>query len=109
MNYDPKTGRGVVISAIDNLVKGAAGQAMQNMNLVLGFPETLALEVRLGEVCTLRQIAQEFSRPCQTYVRATIYLYRHEGNDEDDTPPIDVPEIMKTLVVHLVRTTNDRP
>ncbi|MHC4942157.1 MAG: N-acetyl-gamma-glutamyl-phosphate reductase [Planctomycetota bacterium] len=34
----------VVISAIDNLMKGAAGQAMQNMNIMCGFPETLAME-----------------------------------------------------------------
>ena len=32
-----------VLSAIDNLVKGAAGQAVQNMNLVSGFPETEGL------------------------------------------------------------------
>jgi N-acetyl-gamma-glutamyl-phosphate reductase len=32
-----------VVSAIDNLVKGAAGQAVQNMNLLLGFPETMGL------------------------------------------------------------------
>jgi len=38
--FDAATGRGVVISAIDNLVKGAAGQAIQNMNLILGFAET---------------------------------------------------------------------
>jgi N-acetyl-gamma-glutamyl-phosphate reductase len=43
VNYDPKTGRGVVVSAIDNLVKGAAGQAMQNMNLALGYAETAGL------------------------------------------------------------------
>jgi N-acetyl-gamma-glutamyl-phosphate reductase len=41
--YDAKTGRAVVVSAIDNLVKGAAGQAIQNMNLMLGFPETECL------------------------------------------------------------------
>ena len=40
---DPETGRCVVISAIDNLVKGAAGQAIQNLNLVLGFDETAGL------------------------------------------------------------------
>lgn len=33
----------VISSAIDNLVKGASGQAIQNMNLVFGFPETLGL------------------------------------------------------------------
>jgi len=33
----------IVISAIDNLGKGAAGQAVQNMNLMFGFPETMAL------------------------------------------------------------------
>jgi N-acetyl-gamma-glutamyl-phosphate reductase len=36
-------GRVVVFSAIDNLIKGASGQAVQNMNLVCGFPETTAL------------------------------------------------------------------
>ncbi len=36
-------GRTVVVSAIDNLVKGAAGQAVQNMNLILGFEETEGL------------------------------------------------------------------
>jgi N-acetyl-gamma-glutamyl-phosphate reductase len=41
---DAKTGRGVVVAAIDNLVKGAAGQAVQNMNLMLGLPETMGLE-----------------------------------------------------------------
>jgi N-acetyl-gamma-glutamyl-phosphate reductase len=37
-------GRAVVVSALDNLVKGASGQAIQNMNLMLGFPETMGLE-----------------------------------------------------------------
>ena len=41
---DQRTGRLIVISAIDNLVKGAAGQAVQNMNLMLGLPETAGLE-----------------------------------------------------------------
>jgi N-acetyl-gamma-glutamyl-phosphate reductase len=39
VKYDPATRRGVVVSVIDNLGKGAAGQAVQNMNLVLGFAE----------------------------------------------------------------------
>ena len=41
--FDASTGRAVVVSAIDNLVKGAAGQAVQNMNLALGYPETEGL------------------------------------------------------------------
>ncbi|MBW4055731.1 MAG: N-acetyl-gamma-glutamyl-phosphate reductase [Proteobacteria bacterium] len=41
---DSRTGRIIVISAIDNLVKGASGQAVQNMNLVCGFPESMGLE-----------------------------------------------------------------
>src|SRR3974377_715041 len=41
---DRIAGRAIVGSALDNLVKGAAGQAVQNMNLVLGFPETTGLE-----------------------------------------------------------------
>jgi N-acetyl-gamma-glutamyl-phosphate reductase len=36
--------RAIVISTLDNLVKGSAGQAIQNMNLLLGFPETTGLE-----------------------------------------------------------------
>jgi N-acetyl-gamma-glutamyl-phosphate reductase len=43
VTVDSKTGRAVVVSAIDNLTKGAAGQAIQNMNLVLGLPETEGL------------------------------------------------------------------
>jgi N-acetyl-gamma-glutamyl-phosphate reductase len=41
---DPRANRLVVISVIDNLVKGAAGQAIQNMNIMLGLPETTGLE-----------------------------------------------------------------
>lgn len=41
---DPRNGRLIVISCLDNLVKGAAGQAIQNMNLMSGFPETTGLE-----------------------------------------------------------------
>jgi N-acetyl-gamma-glutamyl-phosphate reductase len=40
---DPASGRAVVVSAIDNLVKGAAGQAIQNLNLALGLEETAGL------------------------------------------------------------------
>jgi len=41
---DHRTGKLIVISCIDNLVKGAAGQAIQNMNLMLGLPEVTGLE-----------------------------------------------------------------
>jgi N-acetyl-gamma-glutamyl-phosphate reductase len=37
-------GRAIIGSALDNLTKGASGQAVQNMNLMLGFPETTGLE-----------------------------------------------------------------
>jgi N-acetyl-gamma-glutamyl-phosphate reductase len=40
---DPRTGRLIVMSAEDNLVKGASGQAVQNMNILCGFPETAGL------------------------------------------------------------------
>lgn len=43
VKLDGATGRAVVVSAIDNLVKGAAGQAVQNMNLALGYRETEGL------------------------------------------------------------------
>jgi N-acetyl-gamma-glutamyl-phosphate reductase len=41
--FDAASKRGIIVTAIDNLVKGASGQAVQNMNLVLGFPETQGL------------------------------------------------------------------
>lgn len=41
---DQRTGRVIIVSAIDNLTKGASGQAVQNMNIVCGFPETMGLE-----------------------------------------------------------------
>ncbi|HUI45997.1 MAG TPA: N-acetyl-gamma-glutamyl-phosphate reductase [Nitrospirota bacterium] len=42
---DLRTGRVVVVTAIDNLVKGASGQAIQNMNLMAGFDETNGLRL----------------------------------------------------------------
>lgn len=41
---DRRPGRAIVVSTLDNLVKGASGQAVQNMNLILGLPETTGLE-----------------------------------------------------------------
>ena len=41
---DRVLGRAIIISTLDNLTKGASGQAVQNMNLMLGFPETAGLE-----------------------------------------------------------------
>jgi Acetylglutamate semialdehyde dehydrogenase len=40
---DPHAGRAVVVCALDNLGKGAAGQAVQIANLMLGLPETAGL------------------------------------------------------------------
>jgi N-acetyl-gamma-glutamyl-phosphate reductase len=44
VTYDERTGNIMVLSTIDNLVKGAAGQAIQNMNLMLGLDETDGLK-----------------------------------------------------------------
>jgi N-acetyl-gamma-glutamyl-phosphate reductase len=41
---DPRTRRVILTAAIDNLMKGAAGQALQNMNLILGLDETAGLQ-----------------------------------------------------------------
>lgn len=41
---DPRTNRIIVVSVIDNLVKGASGQAVQNMNVVFGLPEKTGLD-----------------------------------------------------------------
>ncbi len=43
LTVDTRTGRVIVISAIDNVVKGASGQAVQNMNIICGLPEDTAL------------------------------------------------------------------
>ena len=43
VKVDNRTGRIIILSAIDNLVKGAAGQAVQNMNLMCNLPETRGL------------------------------------------------------------------
>ena len=43
LTVDARTGRLIITSVIDNLVKGASGQAIQNMNLLFGLPETTAL------------------------------------------------------------------
>jgi len=44
LTVDSRTGRVIVVSAIDNLVKGASGQAVQNMNIMNGFPENIGLD-----------------------------------------------------------------
>ena len=44
VDYDERTGNIIVISAIDNLVKGASGLAVQNMNVMFGLDETVGLE-----------------------------------------------------------------
>jgi len=41
---DRIAGRAIIVSVLDNLTKGASGQAVQNMNVMLGFPETMGLE-----------------------------------------------------------------
>ena len=43
MVVDPRLNRAVVVSCIDNLIKGAAGQAVQNMNLICGIDEGTGL------------------------------------------------------------------
>ena len=43
LKVDTRLNRVIVISCIDNLIKGAAGQAVQNMNLIFHLPETTAL------------------------------------------------------------------
>lgn len=44
IRVDERTNRVIVVSAIDNLIKGAAGQAVQNMNVMFGLKETMGLE-----------------------------------------------------------------
>jgi N-acetyl-gamma-glutamyl-phosphate reductase len=41
---DRVPGRAIIISALDNLVKGASGQAIQNMNLIMGYPEPMGID-----------------------------------------------------------------
>jgi N-acetyl-gamma-glutamyl-phosphate reductase len=46
LSHDRLPNRAILVAAIDNLVKGASGQAIQNLNVMLGLPETTALEHR---------------------------------------------------------------
>ena len=48
MALDGRAGVAVVVSAIDNLVKGAAGQAVQAMNAAMGWPEPTGLDLAGG-------------------------------------------------------------
>jgi N-acetyl-gamma-glutamyl-phosphate reductase len=41
---DRQPGRAIIVAALDNLTKGASGQAVQNMNVMLGYPESMGLE-----------------------------------------------------------------
>jgi N-acetyl-gamma-glutamyl-phosphate reductase len=41
---EPSTQKLIILSVIDNLVKGAAGQALQNMNIMFGYPERHLLQ-----------------------------------------------------------------
>ena len=45
VKLDERTGRVIMMGAMDNLVKGAAGQAVQNMNLMFGLPENTGLQM----------------------------------------------------------------
>ena len=42
---NPKNKTAVIISVLDNLVKGASGQAIQNMNVMMGFEESLGIDM----------------------------------------------------------------
>jgi N-acetyl-gamma-glutamyl-phosphate reductase len=44
LSFDKRTNNVIVVSAIDNLIKGAAGQAIQNMNIMFGFDEWEGLD-----------------------------------------------------------------
>jgi N-acetyl-gamma-glutamyl-phosphate reductase len=45
MRADPENKTAIIVSVIDNLVKGASGAAVQNMNVMMGFEESAGLEV----------------------------------------------------------------
>ena len=45
VQLDPRTNRATIVSVIDNLVKGAAGQAIQNMNVQFGLDQTTGLRL----------------------------------------------------------------
>jgi len=45
LSVDIRTNRAIIVSVIDNLIKGAAGQAIQNMNLIYGLPENAGLNM----------------------------------------------------------------
>ena len=76
VRHDQRTGRILAIGVIDNLVKGAAGQAIQAFNLVHGLPETAGLEqlplrpVAPGPVTTIASTRCPSSRRCRSELPA---------------------------------------
>ncbi len=63
VTLDEDAGRAVVVAAIDNLGKGAAGQAVQNANLMLGLPETTGLAVNGDRAMTMRAQLDDRAAP----------------------------------------------
>lgn len=45
ITVDKRLKRAIIVSCVDNLIKGAAGQAIQNMNIMFGFPEDMGLDI----------------------------------------------------------------
>ena len=76
--YDPRTGWILAIAAIDNLTKGAAGQAIQCANLALGLPETAGLPITGVPVTDGRNVRR---RPTKAaiLVEALPYIRRFWG------------------------------
>ena len=72
---DERTGRIIMMGALDNLVKGAAGQAVQNMNLLFGLPESEGLE--LVPCFPLKQIRKGLERIKYIHEQ-TVYDQTHD-------------------------------
>jgi hypothetical protein len=78
--------------------------AAELFNQAVGQLTDAKLEVRLGAIYTLRQIAHDFPDLVEpTLELLSLYLRDRAGEYESDELPIDVREILKTLMDHLVQ------
>ena len=87
---DARTGRLIVMSAIDNIVKGASGQAVQSMNILCGFPETAGFDLE-RQPCQLMDIAANLTECSATSRRrlrpvGTRSFLRHAGHRQQRPP-----------------------
>jgi hypothetical protein len=90
-------------AAINQAELSRRSHVAELFNRAVGQLTDARLEVRLGAIYTLRQIARDFPDLAEpTFDLLSTFLRETAGQYKDDLPPGDIREIMKTLVDHMV-------